>query len=65
MVRITLYDYIVAYILVKEITAVANTATAGYQQIKKVIFKNCVPFSSCIRRINNTQIDDAQYIVMQ
>ena len=30
MVRITLYDYIVAYILVKEITAVANTATAGH-----------------------------------
>ena len=30
--------------------------------IKKVIFKNCAPSFSCISRINNTQIDDAQYI---
>ena len=29
---------------------------------KKVIFKICVPFTSCISRINHTQIDDAQYI---
>ena len=28
----------------------------------KVIFKNCAPFTSCISRINNTQVDDAQYI---
>ena len=26
------------------------------------MFKNCAPFTSCISRINNTQIDDAQYI---
>ena len=29
---------------------------------KKVIFKNCAQFTSCISRINNTQINDAQYI---
>ena len=29
---------------------------------KKVIFKNRTAFTSCISRINNTQIDDAQYI---
>ena len=29
---------------------------------KKVIFKNCAQFTSCINRINNTQINDAQYI---
>ena len=27
---------------------------------KKVIFKNCAPFTNCISEINNTQIDDAQ-----
>ena len=25
-------------------------------------FKNCAPFTNCISRINNTQIDDASYI---
>ena len=30
--------------------------------IKKVIFKNCAPFTNCISKINNTQIDNAEYI---
>ena len=30
--------------------------------IKKVIFKNCAPFTSCISKISNTQIDNAEYI---
>ena len=30
--------------------------------IKKVIFKNCAPFTNCLSKINNTQIDDAEYI---
>ena len=29
---------------------------------KKVIFKNCAPFTNCIIRINNTQVDDAHDI---
>ena len=28
--------------------------------IKKVIFKNCAPFTNCISEINNTQIDNAK-----
>ena len=28
----------------------------------KVIFKNCAPFTCCISRINNTRVDDAQFI---
>ena len=28
----------------------------------KAIFKNCASFTRCISSINNTQIDDAQYI---
>ena len=29
---------------------------------KGVIFKNCAPFTKCINRINNTDIDNAQDI---
>ena len=28
---------------------------------KDVIFKSCAPFTDCINRINNTQIDNAKY----
>ena len=51
--------------LLKQLT-IANTAAADADASninKKVIFKNCVPFTSCRSRINNTQIDHAQYIV--
>ena len=30
--------------------------------IIKVIFRNCAPFTNCISEINNTQIDNAEYI---
>ena len=30
--------------------------------IKKVIFKNWAPFTDCVSKINNTQIDNAEYI---
>ena len=56
MLRSSLCDYSDAYILVKGIITVANTAAPGAtanNANKKVIFKNCVPFTSCI--INNTQ----------
>ena len=29
---------------------------------KKVIFKNCAPFTNCISEINNTQVDNAKDI---
>ena len=29
---------------------------------KKVIFKNCAPFTNCISKINNTQVDNAKGI---
>ena len=59
------HDYSKAYILVKGTITVLNTASAdadANNTNKKVLFKNCEPFTSCISRINNTQIDDAQYI---
>ena len=65
MVRSSLCDYSDAYILVKRNISVNNTAGAGAaanNTNKKVIFKNCAPFTNCISKINNTQIDNAEYI---
>ena len=55
-------QYSDAYILVEETITVANTGTAAAanNDDKTLIFKNWAPFTSCISRINNTQIDDAQ-----
>ena len=65
MLRSSLCDYSDAYILVKGNITVNNTAAAGAaanNTNKKVIFKNCAPFTNCISKINNTQIDNAEYI---
>ena len=64
MLRSSLCDYSDAYILVKGNISVNNTGTAAAptNRNKRVIFKNCAPFSSCKTKINNTQIDDAGYI---
>ena len=65
MLRSSLCDYSDAYILLKGNIAVNNTAGAGAvanNSNKKVIFKNCAPFTNCISKINNTQIDNAEYI---
>ena len=65
MLRSSLCDYSDAYILVKGNITVNNTANIGAaanNTSKKVIFKNCAPFTNCISKINNTQIDIAEYI---
>ena len=59
MVNQSICKYSDAYILVKEIIAVAVTSsatTAKKNSIIKVIFKNCPPFLDCINDINITQI---------
>ena len=61
MLRSSLCDYSDAYILVKGNITVNNTAAAANNTNKKVIFKNCAPFTNCISKINNTQIDNAEY----
>ena len=58
ILRSSLCDYSDAYILVKGNISVNNTAAAGADASntnKKVIFKNCVPFTDCISKINNTK----------
>ena len=65
MLRSSLYDYSDAYILVKGNISLNNTAAAfaaANNINKKVIFKNCVPFTNCMSKINNTQVDNAEYI---
>ena len=65
MLRSSLCDYSDAYILVKGNITVNNTAAEGAaanNTNKKVIFKNCAPFTNCISKINNTQVDNAKDI---
>ena len=67
MLRSNLCDYADAYILVKgtiTITGAENDDAAKRldERNKGVIFKNCAPFTKCISRIKNTDIDNAQDI---
>ena len=61
----SLCDYSDTYILVKGTLEVGDTSAAGAaanNTNKKVILKNCAPFTNCISEINNMQIDDAKDI---
>ena len=64
MLRSSLCDYSDAYVLVNRDISVNNkgTAAAPNNTNKKVISKNCAPFTNCISKINNTQTDNAEYI---
>ena len=67
MLKSNLCDYSDAYTLVKGTISVANTAGAreAAMTIKKIVYKNCAPFTDCISEINNTQIDDAKGILVE
>ena len=57
MLRSSLCDYSDAYTLAKGRITVNNTPGTGAavnNADKKVIFKNCSPFTNCISKINNT-----------
>ena len=65
MLKSSLCDYSDAYIFVKGTITVNNTAAAdpdANNANKKVIFKNCFPFTNCISEINNTRVDNAKDI---
>ena len=62
---IYIYIYIYIYICVKVTILVPNSATVAVpanNTNKKVIFKNCAPFTNFISEINNTQADDTRDI---
>ena len=65
MLKSNLCDYTDAYILVKgKITITGHGDDDATRQAderdKGEIFKNCAPFTTCISRINGTDIDNAQ-----
>ena len=65
MLKSSLCDCSDAYILVKGTITVNNTAAAdagANNTNKKVIFKNCAPFTICISEINITQVDNVKDI---
>ena len=64
ILRSSLCDYSNAYILVKgtiTVTKIAGQDRRNNGANKKLILKNCAPFTNCISGMNNTQVDDARY----
>ena len=65
MLKPSLCNYSDTYILLKGKITVADTSAAGAasnNSNKKVIFKNCAPFTNYINKINNAQVDNAKDI---
>ena len=71
MLKSNLCDYADAYILVKGTTTINGAgddaaARRADERNKGVTFKDCAPFTKCISKINDTEIENAQdiHIVM-
>ena len=67
MLRSNLYDYSDPYILVKGTITITgegayDAAERADERNKEITFNNCAPFTKCISRINNTDIDNAHDI---
>ena len=68
MFRSNLCDYADAYIFVNKGTIAItgeeddDTAKQLDERNKGVVFKSCAPFTKCISRINNTDVDNTQDI---
>ena len=65
MIRSDLCDYSDTSIVVKATVTVPIAGDAGAainNTNKKVIFKNCAPFTCFITEINNTKVGDAQKV---
>ena len=59
MLRSDLCDFSDAYIIVKGTATVTGTSNNSRKN-RPLAFKNNAPFISCISKINNTLIDDAE-----
>ena len=62
MLRSSLCDYSDSYILVSGTITVAALTAGGRSNNIQVVFKNCAPFTNCISKVKNTQIDNAKDI---
>ena len=58
MLRSDLCDYSDVYVVVKGTVTVVRGNNNAY--VKKLIFKNTAPLNSCITKVNNTLIDNAE-----
>ena len=63
MLRSNLCDYSDAYIVVKGKITITNQNNDAYD--KKLVLKNNAPFTSCISKINNTLIDNAEDLIVK
>ena len=66
MLKVSLCDYNYVYIFVKGTITLDDTPSTGAVENntnKKVIFKNCGPFTNCISKINNTSIDMLRILI--
>ena len=67
MLRSNLCDYADAYILVKGTATIIGAgedaaARRADERNKGVTFKHCAPFTKCINKINDTEIENTQVI---
>ena len=65
MLKVSLCNYRDAYILLKGIITVADisaAAAAANDANKKITFNNCAPFTDCVSKINDMQIDSGKCI---
>ena len=67
MLRSNICDYVDSYILVKGTTTITGEGDNAAEERaderdKGVTIKNCAPFTKCISRINNTDIDNGHDI---
>ena len=64
LIKSRLCDYSDPYIIVKGTISIERVQAPAEPDNdgKKVVFKNCLPFTDCISKINNTQIDNAKNI---
>ena len=64
LLKLSWYDYNDAKILVSETMSFEKTVANNFN--KNEIFKNCIPFTDCINKINNAHADNATdiHIVM-
>ena len=45
-------------------TEITGTVSALNNRNKKVIFKNCAPFTECVIEINNKDVDHVRTLIM-
>ena len=62
VLRLILCDCSDKYILVSGTVAVVALAAGAGNSNMQAVFKNCSPFTNCISKINNAQIDNAEDI---